>query len=131
MTLDDIINSCDPHEIKRALAVKMFEHGLKRESIGIILNISEYYVTKWNRIYRKDGAEGLLLGYLGSLCYLDASEYSDVIKHIKSKETIILEDSSSYITETFGVTYSSKQSYYDLLHKAGMSRKKTEKVSPK
>jgi hypothetical protein len=30
MTLDNIINSGDPREIKRALAVKMFEHGSGR-----------------------------------------------------------------------------------------------------
>ena len=42
-----------------------------------------------------------------------------------------VDELASYITETFGVTYSSKQSYYDLLHEAGMRRKKTQKVNPK
>ena len=45
MTLDDIINSGDPREIKRALAVKMFEHGLDRNRISSILSISESYVV--------------------------------------------------------------------------------------
>ena len=131
MTLDDIINSGDPREIKRALAVKMFEHGLDRKRISIILSVSESYVTKWNSIYRKDGEEGLLLGYIGSQGYLDEFEHYDIIKYIKSKDTLTVDDLTAYITENFGVTYSSRQSYYDLLHEAGMSRKKTEKVNPK
>ena len=131
MTLDEIINSGDPREIKRALAVKMFEHGLDRNRISIILSISESYVTKWNRIYRKIGEEGLLLGYIGSQGYLDKFDRYDAIKYIQSKETISVDELSAYITENFGVTYSSKQSYYDLLHEAGMSLKKTEKFNPK
>ena len=131
MTLDDIINSGDPREIKRALAVKMFEHGLDRNRISLILSVSESYVTKWNSIYGKKDAEGLLLGYMGSEGYLDEFDHYDIIKYIKTKETITVDELASYITENFGVTYSSKQSYYDLLHEAGMSRKKTEKVNPK
>ena len=131
MTLDEIINSGDPREIKRALAVKMFEHGLDRNRISVILSISESYVTKWNSIYRKSEEKGLLLGYIGSQGYLDEFDRCDIIKYIKSKETIAIDELSSYITENFGVTYSSRQSYYDLLHEAGMSRKKTEKVNPK
>ena len=88
MTLDDIINSGDPREIKRALAVKMFEHGLDRNRISVILNVSESYVTKWNSIYRKKDAEGLLLGYIGSEGYLDEFDHCDIVKHIKTKETM-------------------------------------------
>lgn len=131
MTLDDIINSGDPREIKRALAVKMFEHGLDRSRISVILSVSESYVTKWNSIYRKKDAEGLLLGYIGSEGYLDELDHYDIIKYIKTKDTITVDELAVYITDKFGVTYSSKQSYYDLLHEAGMSRKKTEKVNPK
>lgn len=131
MTLDDIMNAGDPREIKRALAVKMFEHGLSRNQISTILSISESYVTKWNSIYRKTGEAGLLLGYTGSEGYLDAFDYNNIIKYIESKESITVEELAAYITENFGVSYSSKQSYYNLLHEAGMSHKKTEKVNPK
>ena len=79
MTLDDIINSGDPREIKRALAVKMFEHGADRQYISMILTVSESYVSKWNSIYRKSGAEGLLLGYIGSEGYLDEFDRYDII----------------------------------------------------
>ena len=92
MTLDDIINSGDPREIKRALAVKMFEHGSDRSYISIILSVSESYVTKWNSIYRKDGAEGLLLKYIGSQGYLDEFDHYDIIKYIKTKESIKLDE---------------------------------------
>jgi len=131
MTLDDIINSGDPREIKRALAVKMFEHGSGRNYISVILTVSESYVTKWNSIYRKSGPEGLILGYIGSQGYLDELERYDILKYIKTKYTLTIDELAAYITENFNVTFSSKQSYYDLLHEAGMSRKKTEKVNPK
>ena len=131
MTLDDVINSGDPREIKRALAVKMFEHGSGRNYISMILAVSESYVSKWNGIYKKSGVEGLLLGYIGSEGYLDEFDHYDVIKYIKTKDTITVDELAAYITENFGVTYSSKQSYYDLLHEARMSWKKTEKVNPK
>jgi len=131
MTLDYIINSGDPREIKRALAVKMFEHGSNRNYISMILTVSESYVSKWNNIYRKSGEEGLLPGYIGSQGYLDEFDRYDVIQHIKTKDTITVDELSAYVTENFGVTYSSKQSYYDLLHEARMSWKKTEKINPK
>ena len=68
----------------------------------------------------------MFLGYTGSEGY-----FNDIIKYIQSKESITLEELADYITENFGVTYSSKQSYYNLLNEAGMSRKKTEKVNLK
>ncbi len=37
----------------------------------------------------------------------------------------------SYIRETYGIEFKSKQSYYELMSNAGMSWKKTEKVNPK
>ena len=131
MTLDDIINSGDPREIKRALAVKMFEHGSNRSYISTILSVTESYVSKWNNIYRKTGDEGLLLGYIGSQSYIDEFDRCDILKYIKTKETITTDELAAYIKENFGVTYCSKQSYYDLLHEARMSWKKTEKVNPK
>ena len=131
MTLNDIINSGDPREIKRALAVKMFEHGLRRNRISIILDVSESYVTKWNSIYRKEDAEGLLLKYIGSEGYLDDYDRYDILKYIDTKETLTVEELAAYIKENYGVTYSSRQSYYDLFHEARMSWKKTEKVNPK
>ncbi len=102
--LMNIINSGDP----RALAAKMFKHGLSRNQISSMLSISESYVTKWNSLYRKTDGERLFLGYTGSEGYLDNFDYKDIIKYIQSKESITLEELADYITENFGVTYSSK-----------------------
>ena len=131
MTLEELINSGDPREIKRALSVKMFEHGSSRAYISDILDVSEAFVTKWNTIYRRDGVEGLLLGYIGSEGYLDEFDHYDIIKYIKEYKTLTVDQLAAYITDEYGVTYSSRQSYYDLLHEANMSWKKTEKENPK
>ena len=131
MTLEDLINSGDPREIKRALSVKMFLYGSSRAYISAILDVTEAFVTKWNTIYRRDGVEGLLLGYIGSEGYLDEFDHYDIIEYIKQHKTITVEQLAAYITGEYGVTYSSRQSYYDLLHEAKMSWKKTEKENPK
>lgn len=131
MTLDDLINTGEPREIKRALAVKMFMHGSGREYISTILSVTQAYVTKWNVIYRNSGASGLRLGYIGSEGYLDDYERSEIIQYINSKDSITLEYLCKYIKENYGVTYASRQSYYNLLHDAEMSWKKTEKSNPK
>ena len=68
----------------------------------------------------------MFLGYIGSEGY-----FNDIIKYIQSKESITLEELADCIIENFGVTYSSKQSYYNLLNEMWMSRKKTEKVNHK
>jgi transposase len=131
MTLEELINSGDPREIKRALSVKMFLHGSSRKYISEILDVTEAFVTKWNTIYRRDGVEGLLLGYIGSEGYLDESDHYDIIEYIKKHKTITVEQLAAHITKEYGVTYSSRQSYYDLLHEAHMSWKRTEKENPK
>ena len=131
MTLEKLIDSGDPREIKRALSVKMSLHGSSRAYISKILGISEAFVTKWNTIYRRAGVPGLLLGYIGSEGYLDESERRDIIKWIKQHKSLTVEQLAGYITREYGVTYSSRQSYYDLLHDADMSWKKTEKENPK
>ena len=131
MTLDDLIGDGDPREIKRALSVKMFLNDSSRAYIGMILNVSEAFVTKWNTIYRREGVEGLLLGYIGSEGYLDDSAHDDIIRYIKKHDTITIEQLADYIKAEHGVTYAARQSYYDLLHEANMSWKKTEKINPK
>ena len=41
MTLEDLINSGDPREIKRALSVKMFLYGSSRTYISEILDVTD------------------------------------------------------------------------------------------
>ena len=131
MTLDDLMNNGDPREIKRAISVKMFLSGFSRESISSILNVGVDFVTKWNKIYREQDVNGLLLGHIGSEGYLTDEERRSIHKYIKTHETMTIEELSSYIKTNYGVSYSSPSSYHKLLHEANMSWKKTEKVNPK
>ncbi len=58
MKLDDLINEGNPHDIKRAMSTKMFLSGSNREIMSHVLNVGVDVVTKWNRAYREQGAEG-------------------------------------------------------------------------
>ena len=44
-TLEDIIDSPEILEVKRALAVKMFFADFKTEDICALLNVSDWFVT--------------------------------------------------------------------------------------
>ena len=131
LTLDELIDSGDPREIKRAVSVKMFLQGYSREQISQLLNIGGDFVTKWNIIYRRDGAKGLRLHYKGGEGYLDESDYQSVLHFIRQHVTITVEELARHLKEEYDVIYASSRSYYDLLHAARMSWKKTEKVNPK
>jgi len=127
--IDKIIDSS--LEIKRATAVKMYLKGYSYSQISDILNVSQFFVEKWRAIYNKNGADCFKVGYKGSESFLTENQFKDIDIFIKSKQTCKLEELVCYIQNTFGLEYKSKQSYYDLLDKAGMSWKKTEKVNPK
>lgn len=127
--IDKIIDSS--LEIKRATAVKMYLKGYSYSQIADILNVSQFFVEKWRAIYNKNGADCFQVGYKGSEGFLTENQFKDIDLFIKSKQTCKLEELVSYIQNTFGIEYKSKQSYYDLLDKAGMSWKKTEKINPK
>ena len=58
MTLDDLINEGNPRDIKRAMSIKIFLSGSSREMMSHVLNVGVDVVTKWNRVYREQGAEG-------------------------------------------------------------------------
>ena len=127
--IDEIIGSC--LEIQRALAVKMILQGYSYAQIADLLNVSQSFVEKWRALYHKEGAKCFPVGYKGSTGYLSQEAKAEVIGFIQSKQSCQLETLVSYIQEKFGVSYQSKQSYYDLFTLAGMSWKKTTKVNPK
>lgn len=131
MTLNDLIDNGDPREIKRALAVKMAVSGYSYSAIGELLSIVPSFVTKWKTAYYESGTEGLFLAHKGSESYLTKEERAEINDYIKSKDSIEINELISYIEDKYEVKYSSLKSYYDLLHEAGMSWKKTEKSNPK
>lgn len=69
--------------------------------------------------------------YQGSDSYLTQKESAEVISPIQEKNTITIEYLCDYIEKEYGIVYNSKQSYYDLLHKARKSWKKSGKINPK
>lgn len=131
MTLAELMNTGDPREIKRATAVKMSLCGHSRAEIAKVLDIGEDFVSKWKAAYMREGVDALLLGYKGSEGYLTDMEREEIISYIKQHKTISVDELSAYIKKIYGVVYSSRQSYYDLLHEAGMSWKKNGYMNPK
>ena len=131
-SLDEMIDeSKDVREVKRALSVKMVEHGLTPATVSVLLNVSVQYVSKWKVTYEAVGVDGLLLGYQGGSSYLRESERDAVVGWIKSHETLSIEALRDYLEGTYGIVYQSKQSYYDLLDAGGMSYHHSEKRNPK
>ena len=51
LNLDDIINSSENLEVKRALAVKMILHDFKTTDICYLLDVSDSFVSKWKIAY--------------------------------------------------------------------------------
>ena len=131
LNLDDIIDSLDGLEIKRALAVKMILHDFKVKDICNLLEVSDSFVSKWKTIYENEGAEGLRLKYKGGTGFLTETQRFEIFFHLKDKAHYSIEELKDLIERRYGVVYQSKQPYYDLLKEAGLSWHQTEAVNPK
>lgn len=120
----------DKLESKRALAVKMFLQGYAFPLMTTLLNVSEPFIRKWVQQYKKYGIASLQLHDKGSQGFLSPDEQKQVIEFLAEKDYYSVEELQAYLLETYQVQYKSKQSYYDLLHEAKLSWKKTEKTHP-
>jgi putative transposase len=130
--LDTFIQSNpDARELKRALAVKMEHAGYSHQQIGEVLNVSVAFVTKWKRRFLDEGIDSLRLAYPGFQPYLDASQRQQVLDWLHTREHHSVPELSAYVRDTFGVTFQSKQSYYDLFVEAKISWKKSQPTNPK
>lgn len=130
-TLEDIINSPENLEVKRALAVKMFLFDFKTEDICTLLNVSDLFVSKWKIIYENEGAKALKVNDQGGTGFLTEEQRIKILLHLKNKPHYSVEELRDYIERHFGIVYQSKQSYYDLLKAAGLSWHQTQAVNPK
>jgi putative transposase len=130
-TLEDIIDSLENLEIKRALAVKMFFADFKMEDICALLNVSDSFVSKWKIIYENEGAGALKVNYKGGTGFLTEDQRYRIIFHLRNKPHCSVEELRDYIESHYGVVYQSKQSYYDLLKAGGLSWHQTQAVNPK
>ena len=132
ISVDDVINtSKDVREVKRALSVKMLQHGRTPAQIGSLLNVSIQYVSKWKAQYEAQGAVALSLAYTGKEKYITPHQEQEIIQWIQAHKTLAIAQLIEHITHTYNVTYKSKQSYYDLLDRGDMSYHRSEKANPK
>lgn len=127
-TLEQIIdNSRDSRELKRALAVKMSQKRIKHQDIAELLQVSSSFISKWCLIYEEQGSLALLLNYQGKVGYLSDDEKQEVILFLQQQSHFSVEQLRDHLESKYQVVYKSKQSYYDLLDKGGLSWKKTKK----
>ena len=70
-TLDDILDSLENLEMKRAIAVKMVQCDFKAEDSCAVLNVSDSFVSKWKVIYENQGARALKVNYSAHLRIVD------------------------------------------------------------
>jgi putative transposase len=126
-TLSDFLTTTrDTREYKRALAVQMVLTGLDTETIMTQLSVSRSFISKWKFIYLEQGVDALRMGYQGSKGYLTNEQREQTITWLRAQESWSVPALQTYVRETFGVEYQSLQSYYDLLHAAGLSWKKSQ-----
>lgn len=132
--LDDLIcNSRKSAEIHRGIAVKQDLAGKKRSEIAGILDKTEAFISKWRLIYDEYGANGLESMHQGgrSQSLLSVEERSEILLHIQSHEVFGPVELMEHIKSIYEVRFKSMQSYYNLLHEAGMSWHKSQKTNPR
>ena len=130
-TLDDIIDKSENLECKRAVAVKMFISNFNTKDICDLLNVSDSFVSKWKIIYENEGAGGLKIKYEGGKGFLTEDQRYEIIMYLKQQSHYNVEQLTDFIERHYGVVYTSKQSYYDLLKAGGLSWHQTQPMNPK
>lgn len=126
-----IKNSQDKREIQRATAVKMLLCGYKHEEIMPILGVSSGFISTWKKAFFKNGVDGLKSRYKGSQGLLNEMQLQEVIEWLQTKDTWTLNELEYQIAAKYGVTFASKQSYYDLFETARIRWKKAQANNPK
>lgn len=121
----------DARELKRGVSVQMYLEGYKHREIKDILGVGSGYISKWTKIYVEQGLEGLLLGYQGKTGYLSEMQNEAINTWLQAKNYWNLVELQEYIEDEYNVVFESKQSYYVIFEKAGISWKKTQKHNPK
>ncbi len=131
LKLEEIIDSAEGREIKRAIAVKMVLLGFKTKDICDLLEVSDSFVSKWKTIYENEGAGGLRLHYKGGPQFLTDAQRREICFHLRDKPHYSVEELRDWIERRYNVVYQSKQSYYDILKEAGLSWHRAQAANPK
>jgi putative transposase len=131
-TLDEFLATVrDAREYKRALVVQLCERGQRAAEVARLLQVSEAFVSTCRKRYAADGLASFALGYQGGTSFLSADERSEALAWIAAQERPNVRTVRTYLQETFGVVYESRQSYYNLLKAAGLSHKQIQARNPK
>jgi len=130
-SLEQFIQSNPPsRELKRALAVQMIQRGYSYRAIRDVLQVSIGFISNSNQSYEEKGVAGLKSNYWGTQGYLKAQQKQELFTWLAQKEYWTIEELVEHIEDKYGVTYQSQQSYYNLLHQAGFSWKKSQPTHP-
>ncbi len=121
----------DSRELKRALAVKLTLEKHSWKDVARDLGVTLGFISKWRSKYTREGLESLRLGYIGSTGPLSPDERTAVIQWIHTQKRWSIDAVYRHLFLRYNVVYKSKQSYYNLLHEAKISWKKTQKTNPK
>ena len=96
-TLEDIINSPESLEVKRALAVKMFLFDFKTEDICMLLDVSDSFVSQWKIMYENEGASALKVNDQGGTGFLTEVQHIQIMVHLKNQSHGSVEELRNYI----------------------------------
>lgn len=121
----------DVREYRRALSIKLAQVGVSTPQICGSLGVSPQYVSKWKHRFQNEGVGCLRVAYRGSQSFLTDVQREVVLTWIGQHESLRLEELCSHLEVNYGITYQSKQSYYDLLDAGSMSYHRTEKQNPR
>ena len=94
-------STTDPRELKRGLVIKLRKEGRTIAEVAETLNMSPGYVSKWEGIYKKEGARGMRLKYKGFQSYLNLDQKSEVTRWLKEKAYWNLTELQEYVKETY------------------------------
>lgn len=131
-TLDEFLATVrDAREYKRALVVQLCERGQRAADVARLLQVSEAFISTCRKRYAADGVASFALGYQGGTSFLSADERAEVLSWIAAQERPNVRGLYTYLKDTFGVVYESRQSYYNLLKAAGLSHKQIQARNPK
>jgi transposase len=121
----------DARECTRALVVQLGARGYRAADVARMLQVSEAFVRTCRTRYAADGVASFTLGYRGGTRFLSADERSEALAWIADQQRPTVRVVRTYLQETFGVVYESRQSSYALLKEAGLSHTPIQARNPK
>jgi transposase len=104
--------------------------GQSRADVAAVTGYSLAWVDKWSGRYAQGGAEGLRVGYTGSLGLLTPDQRAEIQVWLKGQAAWSVSALAAYIEAEYGVRYQSDRSYHSLLNAARLSWKKAQHAHP-